>query len=563
MLDSGLLHRTRLSVVVARSSAAATRLGPDEASAEDVPQGLQFSTSIPGGFKDCTTSLSRKIDADYDDLGLLDDVSVIAPGGETAWQGRVAQLPRSAGDQSVVQVGAVGWASHLRDDSSFSEVYVDRDLASWQAPSVERKLSIMSVGYAMTEASVQPDTSTGAPSLVTQIDGAWGSNTLPISEALYDAGSGNAIGSIYYAWKQSLASPTYTDTQWSWNVGAGTTDTFTSADSTANLRAVGPGTGTLTTTASNRRFGRIGLGYAAGTAGAPGKINPVAWTCLAVYGDHGLTKRGTSSATGAQGFYGSDVIADVVGRAAPLLNFSTGDGGSIETSYFSIPQLAFREPTTAEEVILAVNAYHLWDWAVWNDRTFYWQPSNADRLTWTARLSDGARLDLEGVQADSVYNGVVATYADASGSQLTVGPTGSGADATSDLLADTTEENPVNAAGIPRRWAKLDISQTTTSAGAIQIAATWLAEQNMPTRRGQLAITGEIEHPTKGRVPVWQVRAGDYVTVADLTGGESARKIIETSYDHDTRTITLTLDNSAYKVEAILERLGVALIGVL
>ena len=53
------------------------------------------------------------------------------------------------------------------------------------------------------------------------------------------------------------------------------------------------------------------------------------------------------------------------------------------------------------------------------------------------------------------------------------------------------------------------------------------------------------------------------MTVADLTGVESARKIIETSYDHDTRTITLTLDNSAYKVEAILERLGVALIGVL
>jgi hypothetical protein len=126
---------------------------------------------------------------------------------------------------------------------------------------------------------------------------------------------------------------------------------------------------------------------------------------------------------------------------------------------------------------------------------------------------------------------------------------------------DTSDTNPVNVAGIPRRWALLEISEITTQAGAIQIGAAWLAEQQLPARRGQLTVTGEIEHPTEGRVPVWRVKAGDYVRIADFPTDVS-RRVIETNYDHDTRTLTASLDNSAFKMEAILERMGVMLTGV-
>jgi hypothetical protein len=120
----------------------------------------------------------------------------------------------------------------------------------------------------------------------------------------------------------------------------------------------------------------------------------------------------------------------------------------------------------------------------------------------------------------------------------------------------------VNAHGIPRRWAKLEISQVTTAAGAIQLGQVWLAEHNLPSRRGQIVLTADVNHPTQGKRPVWQVRAGDYITIVDRPN-DPRRRIIETTYDHDTRRLTCSLDNTVFKLEAIMERIGVDLVGVM
>src|SRR5262249_27065001 len=159
-----------------------------------------------------------------------------------------------------------------------------------------------------------------------------------------------------------------------------------------------------------------------------------------------------------------------------------------------------------------------WEWAVWEDRTFHLREPGPQTV-WVARLSDGAQLDLEGDQAQDIFNGVVVTFTDPIGRKRTVGPPGVAASATDPSLLDSDPSNPVNAHGIPRRYAKLDLSLVTTDTQAIQIGGIFLAEQKLAKRRGQITLSGSVEQQGRaGRWPAWMVRAGDYVTVGDQSG---------------------------------------------
>jgi len=441
-------------------------------------------------------------------------------------------------------------------------VYVDRDLGRWTGPSLQRQIDLAASSFSSAGMEVTPDPTTGQPALTCNLNGPWQATTKPIIGPLYDSG-GIPLGSLYYAWKRGggvTINPA--DANWTWETFLSTDDRLTASDTSGNLRAAGPGTGTVTATAATREFAMLQFYYAAGPAGGNNDLYQIAWTCLAVYGNHGLTKQGTADATNAQGFYAHDVIADVVARAAPMLVYTTGLGGSIAPVEFVIPHLSFLDPVTAEDAISLINGYHLYEWGVYDNREFFWRPPDPGRMTWEARLSEGAQISLEGDDSANVFNGVFVTYTDPSGRKSTVGPPNSVADVIDSTLVDTSLDNPVNRANIPRKWGRLEISNPTTSAGAIQLGAVWLAEHNLPARRGQLTLTGQVWHPEKGMRPVWAVRAGDYIRIADRPN-DPVRRIIETSYDHDSRRMTASLDNTVFKLESIMERMGVALVGVI
>lgn len=540
-------RRFQLAISVTSADGRVTRWGPDEPDGRNVPDDLQFSTSVPGGFRDLSCSLPRRIDRSYPDEALFDDVRVYtAGGGQTAWEGRMAQLPRQHGASSSVTPGAVGWAAHLRDDPSFREIYRDLDLGRWEAAGVQRRRNLAGVLTFVDHGKPRPDSSSLA--FVQTLGPAANGPAGPLADAWYDA-KGIQIGSVYYAWRRGVGLDN-TNVNYTWQVVLSDDDAATTSNLSGNLRAAGPGSGTLSASGVAKRYAIVDFFYNT-TTGLANAFD-LEWTTLAVYGNHGLTKRGTEP---AGGFYVSDLVDNVVARAAPLL---TRNG--IEQNTTLVPHCVFLDPVTAEDAVSTLNAYTVWEWGVWENRDFFFRPPDLERTLWRARLDQGAQIQLEGDAGEQVINGVIVSYQDAVGKRRTVGPVGSNADDETDTLTDTDPANPVSSHGIPRRWNKLDVSVPTTLEGATIIGQVYLAQTLQATRRGSITLTGTAIHPTKGERPVWEIRAGDSVIVEDRVG-DVARRIIQTEYRHADRSIVLSCDNTSPKLDAIIERLGTGLIG--
>jgi hypothetical protein len=533
----------RLALSVTHADGTVTRWGPDEPNATEIPGDLTFGSQMPGGFKDLSCSLLRRIDIDYPDLGLFDTVRVYAPGNRTVWEGRMAQFPRSHGDGFSITPGAVGWSAHLTDDPSFTEVYVDRDISHWQGPSLAERLAMLGASHDITSFTYNVDGTALMCALPNQALGAQVQ-----TEAWYTAPAGVTVAKVSYKGTESIPA--------GYRGALVVSSTGDPIAGSATVAATLDDTVRTATLATPRRYVFVDL-YSNGTAATPAAGAHRTWKVLAAYGSHGLTTRAIAGEP--DGLYASDVIANIVSRAAPLLTVASG---AIQATTFVIPHLVFTDPTTAESAIQLVNAYHGYDWGVYDNKQFFYRASDPALLTWQARLSTGARLDLEGDTAEQVFNGVYVIYQDATGQKKTVGPTGASADDTSASLLDASTTNPATAHGITRRWGMLEISQTTTLAGATQLGSIWLSEHSAPQRRGTLTLTGTVTHPTEGEVPVSRVRAGDYVSIADHPA-DVPRRIIEARYNHGSRQATLNLDNTPFMLDAIMQRLGVSLVGVL
>lgn len=534
---------------------------PDNDDPALIPVSTSFDTEMPGGFGPATIIIPRG-ELSQQTLGLFSGTRIYeADTDRTFHEGRIASVATSG---SQITIGVEGWAKHLEDDNTRKYLFVDRDLTKWSGPSVQRKINVAGSNFAITDGGVAVnDTTSLQPALDLTFLNKWTAASLPDVEAWYDAGPGMSIGSIYYAWKQLHALTSDAGTAWA--VHLSTDDVASSYDYSGNLRATGPGSGTLGATAS-RRFALVNHASSTAPTGFTGTLDgyecSVFFTVLAVFGDHGLPKQGTGSFVDAPGLLGSDCMS-VILRDAPLLNFTTGPYGSVPPTAFSIPHLVFDSPTTPLEALSAVNIFggptnELNDWGVYEKRTFFCRAPGTYGRTWRVRRDQATESSDSGPDAEKVLNGVVVTFDDGTGVQKSVGPPGAQADTTSTLLQSTDPTNPANNDGA-RHWEVWDAGITSQD-GALLIGRLILAFANSQQWRGDVTMRDTVRDSTGALFPVEMVRAGDYVVVED-DYDTTPRKIVGTSMGE--RTLSVSVGADPNTLDVLLSRLGVSLIGKL
>lgn len=451
--------------------------------------GLSWSSVNPGGDETASFTFRRPWSRDNAEIA-RGSVVAITDGFELLWTGRIEEHDRGGDQTEEVAVTAYGLGIRLKDNT-MTEIYVDRDLGQWGEWSVTRRslwtsLSIPPVG-AM---SVLADQWTGLPAVqVTLPQGSTGA----IAEAFYDAGAGTRIASVYYDLiSKSVAGDegkfrALDDDAYGGEISG--SDLLTGADSSA------AGTYTLASPKQFLTFTLVG----AGTATAERSVTV---RRVAVFGNHGLAKRGSAP---TEGFYDSDIVINVISRV-PGVVVRRIDQGS-----FVITQSAYKEPIDHESVITDVSRFENRDWGTFgsdnvlnpsSEGQFDYKLKDTSARQWSIRRSECAALDLHS-EMSTLFDTVVVNYQDESGTAKTVTRTRTSPDL---VAAGASPKTLVLDAGVLSPAAAQTLGDVSLAlAGAFAPA------------RGSVRIDGRVRHIDRGDVPAFYMKAdGSNLQVPDI-----------------------------------------------
>lgn len=507
---------------------------------------LSFSTKIGEGFSSATGTLARRIDLDYPDLNLVDSLTLTGADGSTAWEGRLSAIPRQLGDSHSIGVTFTGWMAHAKD-RKFQEIYVDRDLGAWSEMTTRRRAALLASNWTYTNGptvSASPDDNLSGVEL--GWTGGWTTPFKPTAEAHYYGGGiplGQVAGSVAVGVGASTG-----DTNFSWDVHLATDDLMGTQTATANLRATTPTLFSLTANRTDYTRAALVMVYNATAGGGDGITYMTRWTNMAVYGNHRLPLY-VGETGQPSGVLASDVVRDIAARFCPMLNTS----GVQDTSYV-IQHLTFKDPVFPYDAFLEINKYHLWQLAVWENRTLTFKEYELRDYDWEIRIDDpGTTFEPQGPSIDDVFNGIAVSYTDAlKGTKNRLTPDEFPADLmTSDPL------NPWNMHGV-NHWDEIELSTPTTQAQALQLGRAALADRNTAKTPGTITVSNYVRDRAGNMQPVWKVRAGDTVAVTNFPNSRP-RLIVETSYDDEGKKNSLSIDRPFALLDAYLDRVNTAL----
>lgn len=513
-------------------------LTPHNLSAGERPQDNSFSTELGEGFGTASFALSRRYDRDYPDLGLLNSFALVGEDGGIAYEGQVASIPRSVQEGHAIQVNAEGWMGHARR-RPFTEIYIDRDLGRWGDPSAQRRHIMIAATESSNEVGTQigfSDTGPAAAGILYTFQ-RFASGVVERGEQWY-YGGGSDIGEVRY----SLDGPS-TDADWLDSFYLSSNDLANATlDSGTDHNGTDATNQSLSAGGAGRKYVLVVSSYGGASTGDFPQTRR--WYDIRIFGRHGLTKQGTQP---NEGFYASDVMANIASRFAPKL-----DTSGIEDTTYPISHLAFHEEITPHEAFKELNRFHLWDLGVWENRTLTFRPFDLSTADWEVRVGEnGVTADLQGDSIESTANGIVVHYRDFAGVERRITPDDD------DELADTNELLPANQHG-EQHWTALNISRQCLEADAVQMGRAALAEFNRPKRPGSINVPGHIQDAAGHWQQAWKVRAGQTISVTNHPS-DSPRLITATSYNDRSKTVSITVDNALNRLEAVFARTDRAL----
>lgn len=508
-------RRSRLSVIVkAPDGSPITRWAQDEPNLQNVFSGLTFGGEMPGGHKELSLTLHRDPKRSYRDLALFNRIEVWSSDGERVWCGTIRQEPTSDGDQQSIEVKAAGDMQFLEDDPTIvGPGFISSDMSRWTGPSVGRRGALLALHRPSQQDPALIWDST-ASALRLEVQGAWTTPTIPLSEAWFDSGEGVGISAVLGDWGDGFA-----DTNFVLSVNFSPDDVGTSEleghedfyTATSGHISWGP--------SFPRRYALITWRYNATNNGVAEATYLVDLFNLKVIGT-GLSTAALKEDEGGIGFLAKDMIPAIVEGSA-----LTTDPELLEDDGFVIPHAWFDAPGTRMSKLVEVTKYGLLDWFVFGDRILQYRFPGTYGRTW--RLGPGNGPKNSGADANQVFDRLMVSYQDVDGTTKYT-----------DLLTTTDPSNPAAAAGVPR-GKLLALNGVCTEKLALEVRQRAFEELQNLSQSGEVTLTDHVQDEASGAwYPVSYVQPGD--RVREQSNGHE-RKVTSTSYSDESVSNSLTI----------------------
>jgi len=554
--------------LLATSPSGKTYRWSEDGAASAVIEELSDSGSVPGGDKDLTASFAREVGVDYGDMKRGTRLEVMGVGRMPLGVYRLERAPEVSGDRVSIAPAAAGYETHLSDDNTAQEIFIDAEIGAWGETSAQRRAEVPGNKY--DNAAVQiAQAGTPDPANLTvfsrepAISHSWatmnnnGGANSDVAESWYFS-QGIELGKLMFDFS-IIAGISGGDSKWA-NQAYASQNGIVLLEQLAELSATAVTAKSLTIPAG--RFALMLRDYYESSVADTGKWE-VHWKNPRVFGRHELPVYG---AWPGIGLLDSDVVAYAAQRWAPEIHCTTGPNGTVKPGQFLIPHLVFKEPTTAAEMIQQATRYELPEWGVWLGQfgpTLYKNPrgKREGAKRWRVRKHQ-VKFEDTGQQLDMVFNGVVVQGQATDGSTIFIGPTGCGLRYTSDRCLDRDPQNPVNELGpSAKRYAKIQMKGIATFEGMEEAAEAFLEQCKLLDGSGKATLTGWVEDENGKEWPYYCVKEGHEIELLGSSIG-GPRYIISSERNRSSRSASIDIDAPPDGSEAMMERLYAVYVGL-